>query len=134
GSDRLSVYYNSAFDLADPIGSGDLWYLVNHSDRPNTRILGLRDGLAVKAIREISRGEPITWRYPLEYFGEDDFVVSLPRVINGYPEIATPEPVARAGCQGLCEWNEKSTLAPGPLERAGRELIRLNHWTEPEDE
>ncbi|KAF4692165.1 hypothetical protein FOZ63_011905 [Perkinsus olseni] len=82
GSDRLSVYYNSAFDLADPIGSGDLWYLVNHSDRPNTRILGLRDGLAVKAIREISRGEPITWRYPLEYFGEDDTVVSLPRVIN----------------------------------------------------
>ncbi|KAF4651814.1 hypothetical protein FOL47_000171 [Perkinsus chesapeaki] len=80
---RLWAYYNrSTFSLEDPIGSGDIWYLVNHSAEPNTQLHGLQAGVCVKAKRHIYPGEPITWRYPLEYFDEEDEVVSLPRFIT----------------------------------------------------
>ncbi|KAF4675728.1 Spindle pole body component alp6 [Perkinsus chesapeaki] len=79
----MSVYYNrDTFDMADPVGGGDLWYLVNHSTTPNAQLRAHDDGLCVKAVRDISPGEPITWRYPIGFFSEEDVMVSLPRAVN----------------------------------------------------
>lgn len=77
------LYYNrSTFSWQDPIGSGDIWYLVNHSTNANTRLHASTAGLSFKALRKILRGEPITWRYPIEYFTSDDQIIDLPRFIN----------------------------------------------------
>ncbi|KAF4675201.1 Spindle pole body component alp6 [Perkinsus olseni] len=79
----MSLYYNrETFDMADPIGGGDLWYLVNHSTGPNAQLRAHDGGLCVKALRDISVGEPVTWRYPIGFFSEEDVMVSLPRVVN----------------------------------------------------
>ncbi|EEQ99335.1 hypothetical protein Pmar_PMAR027998 [Perkinsus marinus ATCC 50983] len=79
----MSLYYNrETFDMADPIGGGDLWYLVNHSTSPNAQLRPHDGGLRVRAVRDISPGEPITWRYPNGFFSEEDVMVSLPRAVN----------------------------------------------------
>jgi hypothetical protein len=74
------LYYNrDTFSLADPIKSGDLWYLVNHSIRPNVEVL-LRDGgIQFKAKRNIQPNEPILWTYPPSFFGKDESAVDLPQ-------------------------------------------------------
>ncbi|EER16491.1 hypothetical protein Pmar_PMAR021089 [Perkinsus marinus ATCC 50983] len=79
----MSLYYNrETFDIADPIGGGDLWYLVNHSTSPNAQLRPHDGGLRVNAVRDISPGEPITWRYPNGFFSEEDVMISLPRAVN----------------------------------------------------
>ena len=76
------LYYNQeTFSHEDPVASGDLWYLVNHSARPNTEILLRKCGIQLKAKRIIQPNEPITWTYPHGFFGKDEVAVDLPQSI-----------------------------------------------------
>ena len=76
------LYYNQGtFSHDDPIASGDLWYLVNHSARPNTEVLLRKCGIQLKAKRVIQPNEPITWTYPHGFFGKDELAVDLPQNI-----------------------------------------------------
>ena len=74
------LYYNrGTFCDADPIASGDLWYLVNHSHRPNLEVLLRRDGIQFKAKRAIQANEPLVWTYPPSFFGKGETSVDLPQ-------------------------------------------------------
>lgn len=66
------LYYNKgSFSDSDPISSGDLWYLVNHSHRPNVEVLLTQHGIQFKAKRPIQANEPLVWTYPPCFFGKD---------------------------------------------------------------
>ena len=83
------LYYNvGSFSHEDPIQSGDLWYLVNHSSRPNTEVILRSWGIQLKAKRCIQPNEPITWTYPHGFFGKDEVAVDLPQ--NIIPDDAVP--------------------------------------------
>jgi len=76
------LYYNrNTFSHEDPIASGDLWYLVNHSTRPNTEVLLRKNGIQLRAKRNIQPNEPITWTYPHGFFAKDEVAVDLPQSI-----------------------------------------------------
>ena len=76
------LYYNKAtFSDEDPIASGDLWYLVNHSNRPNVEVLLRKDGIQFKAKRVIQPNEPLVWSYPPSFFGKGEGTVDLPQNI-----------------------------------------------------
>jgi len=76
------LYYNvGSFSHQDPIQSGDLWYLVNHSSRPNTEVILRSWGIQLKAKRCIQPNEPITWTYPHGFFGKDEVAVDLPQSV-----------------------------------------------------
>jgi hypothetical protein len=83
------LYYNGgSFSDEDPIQSGDLWYLVNHSPRPNTEVVLRSSGIQLKAKRAIQPNEPITWTYPHGFFGKDEVFVDLPQ--NILPDDVVP--------------------------------------------
>jgi hypothetical protein len=83
------LYYNvGLFSYEDPIQSGDLWYLVNHSPRPNTEVVLRPSGIQLKAKRAIQPNEPITWTYPHGFFGKDEVFVDLPQ--NILPDDVVP--------------------------------------------
>lgn len=83
------LYYNvGLFSHDDPIKSGDLWYLVNHSTRPNTEVVLRSAGIQLKAKRIIQPNEPITWTYPHGFFAKDEEAVDLPQSI--IPDDAVP--------------------------------------------
>lgn len=83
------LYYNvGSFSHEDPIKSGDLWYLVNHSSRPNTEVILRSWGIQLKAKRCIQPNEPITWTYPHGFFGKDETAVDLPQ--NIIPDDVVP--------------------------------------------
>jgi hypothetical protein len=76
------LYYNKeTFSHEDPIASGDMWYLVNHSTRPNTEVLLRKHGIQLRAKRNIQTNEPITWTYPHGFFAKDEEAVDLPQNI-----------------------------------------------------
>lgn len=77
-----TLYYNKGtFSFQDPIHSGDLWFLVNHSPRPNLEIVLRKHGIQFKAKRSIQPHEPLVWSYPSSFFGKDDNAVDLPQYI-----------------------------------------------------
>jgi hypothetical protein len=77
-----TLYYNKGtFSFQDPIQSGDLWFLVNHSPRPNLEIVLRKHGIQFKAKRSIQPHEPLVWSYPSSFFGKDDNAVDLPQYI-----------------------------------------------------
>lgn len=76
------LYYNAGkFSHDDPVASGDLWYLVNHSPRPNVDVVLRKRGIQFKAKRVIQPNEPITWTYPHGFFGADEVAEDLPQNI-----------------------------------------------------
>lgn len=76
------LYYNKgSFSHEDPVASGDLWYLVNHSPRPNVDVVLRKRGIQFKAKRVIQPNEPITWTYPHGFFGKDEISLDLPQNI-----------------------------------------------------
>ena len=76
------VYYNLNFDPKDPIGSGDIWYLVNHSDqRPNCELKAHSRGLMIRAKRTIKENEPLTWTYNSGFFDSTDVKIDLPNLV-----------------------------------------------------
>lgn len=82
---RKKLYYNrGTFSDEDPVASGDLWYLVNHSARPNCEVQLRAHGIQLKAKHTIQPYEPITWTYPFGFFAKDEVAVDLPR--NVLPE------------------------------------------------
>ena len=86
------LYYNrGTFSHEDPIESGDLWYLVNHSTRPNTEVLLRKNGIQLRAKRAIQPNEPITWTYPHGFFAKDEEAVDLPHKILPDDSVPTRE-------------------------------------------
>ena len=76
------LYYNRAtFNNDDPISSGDLWYLVNHSGRPNVEVLLRKSGIQFKARRAIQPNEPLVWTYPATFFAKEETPVDLPQYV-----------------------------------------------------
>ena len=83
------LYYNKgSFSIQDPIGSGNLWYLVNHSTRPNVEVVLKKHGIQFKAKRPIQPNEPLVWQYPPCFFGKEGGSVDLPQ--NIVPDDSTP--------------------------------------------
>ena len=79
---KKSVYINQEFSAQDPIASGDIWYLVNHSDIANCELKAFAQGLAVRAKKFIRENEPLCWTYNSEFFhGEEQCRVDLPSTI-----------------------------------------------------
>lgn len=39
------------------------WYRMNHSDRPTAKPVAEGDGIAWYALRDLQRGEPVSWDY-----------------------------------------------------------------------
>ena len=72
------VYYNENFCADDPVSSGDIWYLVNHSENPNCEMKAHSHGLMIRARRKIRENEPLTWTYNAGFFDESDVKVDLP--------------------------------------------------------
>lgn len=86
------LYYNKGtFSHEDPVMSGDLWYLVNHSTRPNTEVQLRAHGIQLKAKNTIQPYEPITWTYPFGFFGKDEEAVDLPQNILPDDSVVTRE-------------------------------------------
>jgi len=81
------VYYNTEFDPEDPIGSGDIWYLVNHSDTPNCELKAHAHGLIIRAKRKIRENEPLTWAYNSGFFGTEDAKLDFPGFV--FPDEST---------------------------------------------
>jgi hypothetical protein len=78
---KKKLYYNrDTFSDVDPIRS-DLWYLVNHSSRPNLDIVLHPLGLRFRAKRAIQKCEPLMWTYPSCFFGRDETPVDLPQFL-----------------------------------------------------
>jgi SET domain len=75
------VYYNPEFCADDPISSGDIWYLVNHSENPNCELKAHSHGLMIRARRRIKENEPLTWAYNSGFFGSADSKVDLPSIV-----------------------------------------------------
>ena len=75
------VYYNLEFCADDPISSGDIWYLVNHSDQPNCEMKAHPQGLMIRARRKIRENEPLTWAYNAGFFGDADVKIDLPTIV-----------------------------------------------------
>ena len=75
------VYYNPDFCSDDPISSGDIWYLVNHSDQPNCEMKAHGQGLMIRARRKIRENEPLTWAYNAGFFGSTDVKIDLPNTV-----------------------------------------------------
>lgn len=76
------LYYNKGmFCPNDPIGSGDIWYLVNHSNRANVEVILRKDGIQFKAKRAIQPNEPLVWTYPPCFFGKEGASVDLPQSV-----------------------------------------------------
>ena len=76
------LYYNrDTFCNEDPIKSGDMWYLVNHSSRPNLEVVLRARGIQFKAKRTIYPNEPLVWSYPACFFGKEEHPVDLPQYI-----------------------------------------------------
>ncbi len=74
------LYYNKGnFSHEDPVASGDLWYLVNHSPRANVDVVLRKRGIQFKAKRIIQPNEPITWTYPHGFFGKEERSLDLPQ-------------------------------------------------------
>jgi hypothetical protein len=79
------LYYNKeTFSHIDPVGSGDLWYLVNHSSRPNVEVMLRDSGIQFRAKRTIQPNEAIVWMYPPSFFATDENAVDLP--VNIIPD------------------------------------------------
>ena len=76
------LYYNrDTFTDRDPIQSGDMWYLVNHSARPNVEVVLRKSGIQFKAKRTIYPNEPLVWTYPALFFGVNEQPVDLPQYL-----------------------------------------------------
>lgn len=87
-----TLYYNKGtFSVIDPVGSGDLWFLVNHSNRPNLDIVLRKHGIQFRAKRAIRPNEPLVWSYPHSFFGGDDDAVDLPKFILPEDSAYIPE-------------------------------------------
>jgi hypothetical protein len=86
------LYYNKgSFSFNDPIKSGDIWYLVNHSSRPNVEVVLKKHGIQFKAKRTIQPNEPLVWQYPPCFFGKEGGSVDLPQNIVPDDSIAVRE-------------------------------------------
>lgn len=86
------LYYNKyKFNNDDPVSSGDLWYLVNHSSRPNVEVILRKSGIQFKAKRPIHPNEPLLWTYPASFFSKDETPVDLPQFILPDRMISTRE-------------------------------------------
>ena len=75
------VFYNKKFSESDPVASGDIWYLVNHSDNPNCELKAVSWGIIVRAKKNIRKDEPLTWAYNSGFFDKSDKKIDLPSTI-----------------------------------------------------
>ena len=77
-----TLYYNKGvFSAEDPVASGDLWFLVNHSNRPNLDIVLKKHGIQFRAKRTIHPNEPLLWSYPTSFFGKEESAIDLQQYI-----------------------------------------------------